>query len=145
MNLISRDTDYALRALLFMAKAEGELFSVRQLSRRLGVPYAFLRRILQQLAKGGMLISARGSQGGFMLKKNLGEITIFAVAKIFQGNINMVNCILKGKPCPQIRLCPLRKRLKKIEKEVIATLKQASILSLLKEGGKNGRKKYSPA
>ena len=138
MNLIGRDTDYALRALLFITRNGIKNINVRYLSQKLNLPYYFLRRIFQKLAKEKLFISYRGRGGGFKVNVLLKRITVLEVAEIFQGKISFVNCFLRGKICPQIRTCQLRFRLKQIEKDIIGVLGKETIGSLLKSGGKNG-------
>ena len=55
MKLITRDTDYAVRALVFIAKQKEEIVSVRDLVEKLKIPKPFLRKILQLLNKKGLL------------------------------------------------------------------------------------------
>ena len=59
MKLITRDTDYAVRALIFIIKQKKEVISVNKLINNLKLPRPFLRKILQVLNKKGILNSAK--------------------------------------------------------------------------------------
>ena len=67
MKLITRDTDYAIRAITYMAKHKESRVSVKELVKNLKVPRPFLRKILQVLDKKGLLRSYKGKGGGFLL------------------------------------------------------------------------------
>ena len=64
MKLITRDTDYALRALIRIAVSGKQVVSVSELVNELAIPRAFLRKVLQKLTKHSVLISVKGNQGG---------------------------------------------------------------------------------
>ena len=74
MNFISRDTDYAVRALVYMAvvsKKKNSVITVDEIARKEDLPERFLRRILQRLAKNKILSSYKGKQGGFSFLKSI--------------------------------------------------------------------------
>ena len=56
MTLITKDTDYAIRSLVFLAKNQGEPASVAEISKALNISYTFLRKIMQALNKKGLTI-----------------------------------------------------------------------------------------
>ena len=132
MKLITRDTDYAVRALCCIAEQKQELISADQLVKSLEMPRPFLRKILQTLNKEGLLNSSKGKDGGFALAVSPGEITLTDVMKIFQGSIRLNECKFKKSDCPHINDCLLKKKIDEIEKEVIAKLKAITISSILK-------------
>ena len=85
MKLITRDTDYAVRAVCFITKQKGKLVSASQLVDELKVPYSFLRKQLQLLNKKGILKSYKGKGGGFQLGVPAGKIYLTDLIKVFQG------------------------------------------------------------
>ncbi len=135
MKLITRDTDYALRALCFIAKRKKEMFSVAELSRELNVPRPFLRKILQLLNIKGILNSTRGQGGGFLLGKKPTKISLTDIMRTFQGKLRLNECSLNKLICPNQKGCILRKKIAKIESYVLKELGSISIASLLKNKG----------
>ncbi|MCX5695471.1 MAG: Rrf2 family transcriptional regulator [Candidatus Omnitrophica bacterium] len=131
MKLITRNTDYALRAVCFMAKHKGKVVSVAELTRKLRVPRPFLRKILQSLNRSGILKSLRGQGGGFILAKDATQIFLMDIMRIFQGKLRLNDCLLKKLICPNKRSCPLRKKIAKIESYVLKELSAINIASLL--------------
>lgn len=133
MKLITRNTDYAIRALCCIAEQKQEVISADRLVKSLDMPRPFLRKILQTLNKEGLLSSSRGKDGGFALALSPGEITLTDVMKIFQGPVRLNECKFKKSDCPYISDCLLKKKIDEIEKEVIAKLKAITIESIIKK------------
>ena len=131
MKLITRNTDYAIRALYCIAEQKQEIISADQLVKSLDMPRPFLRKILQTLNKEGLLNSHKGKGGGFALAVPPEKITLASVMKIFQGPLKLNECTFKKKVCPNIKDCPLKKKIDEIEKEVILRLKAINLESLL--------------
>jgi len=130
--MITRDTDYAIRALGCIAGSDKSAFSVRDLTKQLGIPRPFLRKLLQVLTKKGFLKSYKGKGGGFVLVKDPKKITVFDLVQIFQGPFQLSEHIIKKEVCPNIKTCKLKRHLDKIEKHVIKQLKEFSISDFLK-------------
>ena len=132
MKLITRDTDYALRAICFIVKQKNKIVAVGELVKELKIPRPFLRKILQVLNKKGILVSYKGKGGGFSLAKPAEKIYLSDLMRIFQGRFQLNECLFKKVLCPNIRKCPLRKKMDKIEGYVIRELKPITIASLLR-------------
>ena len=132
MKLITRDTDYAIRAICFMAENKKEVTSVSELAQKLKMPRPFLRKILQILNKKEVLISFKGKSGGFKLKRKPKEIFITDLIEVFQGQLKLNECIFKKKICPSVDRCILREKVGEIEQRVISELKFITIASLLR-------------
>ncbi len=131
MKLITRDTDYAVRALCFIAKNKQEIVSVSEMVDKLRIPRPFLRHLLQVLNKKGILYSHKGSGGGFRLAIPAGRIFLTDLIKIFQGSLKLNECLFKKKICPNKDTCILRGRINKIEKEAVSKLSSITIASLI--------------
>ena len=134
MKLITRDTDYAIRALCYIAKRKKSVLSVKELVRDLKIPQPFLRKILQHLNKSGLLKSYKGKGGGFELSQKPSMMFIFDIIRIFQGSLNCNEHIFKKSLCPHIKTCALKRKLDMIQKHIVSDLKSISIQSLIKEG-----------
>ena len=133
MKLITRDTDYAIRALMYMAKRPERVVSAKELVDELEIPRAFLRRLLQVLSRKKILRSLKGKGGGFLLNRPPGKIGVADVIKIFQGSTDIIDCMFKKALCPDVGRCPLRREIKKIEKGVQRGLSRITV-SLLVQG-----------
>lgn len=133
MKLITRYTDYAIRAVCFMAKQKGRVVSVPELVRATHVPRPFLRKLLQILNKKGILSSHKGKGGGFELKRRAEQIFLLEIMKILQGPVKISECLFKKTPCPNMQTCKLKKRLVNIEKFITSELKDVTMATLSKK------------
>lgn len=131
MKLITRNVDYAVRALCFIANHKQEKVSVTELVRDLKIPQPFLRKILQILNKNGLLKSYKGIGGGFKLALPPNRIFLVEVMEIFQGDVRLNECFFKKKICPNTKTCKLKKKIDVIERYVISELKDFTLASLL--------------
>ncbi|MFH1380782.1 MAG: Rrf2 family transcriptional regulator [Candidatus Omnitrophota bacterium] len=132
MKLITRDTDYAIRALVCIAGEKKNVVSVVGLSKKMNMPRAYLRKILQQLSKNKLLKSSKGKGGGFSLMCNPKKVTVFSLIEIFQGPFQLSEHVFKGKKCPKMKTCRLKKRLDEADKTLTQKLKAITLLSLMK-------------
>jgi Rrf2 family protein len=133
MKLLNRDTDYAVKALLYISKKNPERISVSELVKELNIPKPFLRKTLQTLNREGVLNSFKGKGGGFVLAMPPEEILLTRLIDIFQKPVKLAECIFKKKICSDIGTCPLKKRIDALEQHVISELESITIESLLKE------------
>lgn len=131
MKLITRDTDYATRALCFIARNKNKIISAGDLVKGLKMPRPFLRKILQILHKKGILESFKGQGGGFILALPADKIFLADLLRIFQGPLKLNECIFKKRICPDRSICALRHKIDIIERDVLSKLKSITIASLL--------------
>lgn len=130
MKLLTKHSDYAVRALLFLAKNQG-FFSCRQIATKQGIPYQFLRRIMQQLIASGLVTSRGGGQGGVKLARKPESVSVVDVIKIFQGNVQFSQCMFRRKLCAQRAACVLRREINRIEKIVDNEFRNVTLAKLL--------------
>jgi len=130
MKLVTRNTDYALRALCYMSKHK-DLVSVDEFVKKLSVPRPFMRKILQELNKERILESYKGQGGGFKLRKPAEKIYVIEIMRIFQGNVGLNGCFLKKDICPNKGKCVLRKKIHAIEESVFKQLREINIAALI--------------
>lgn len=98
--LLTKKSEYALLSLISIAKSDSPK-NVDVLSRELNIPKSFLAKIMQNLAKNNIVQSHRGVNGGFVLKKPYGDITILEITTVAEERIPTVfEC------SPSITSCP---------------------------------------
>ncbi|HEX8947629.1 MAG TPA: Rrf2 family transcriptional regulator [Dissulfurispiraceae bacterium] len=102
---ITRETDYAVRCVLFLAGREDEVSMIDGISKGMCVPKSFLAKILQKLTRAGIVKSYRGVKGGFQLAKKPGEISLLDVIEAIQGPVVMNVCALDDKLCQFSKTC----------------------------------------
>lgn len=130
MNIITRDTDYSIKILLYIIN-KGTTATVSELEKALTIPKAFLRKITQTLAKNNVLISSKGKNGGFRFPGKPEDIKLFDIVEIFQGDFKITTCMFKKKICPDTNCCALRKNLLYIQNKIADELKSITLKKLL--------------
>lgn len=135
MKLITKNTDYAIKALCYMAKHNSHVITVKEMVNKLRIPRAYLRRILQILHKRGFLKAYKGKGGGFILNRKPGEIHVKSLITVFQGRVKLSECIFKKRICPDIKTCQLKKKIAEIESYLIAKLESITIANLVNKKG----------
>jgi Rrf2 family protein len=133
MRLITKNTDYAIRALLSLASTPGGVRSAKEISREQGIPYQFLRRILNALIAAKMVTAREGVKGGYSLAGAAAKIKITDVICIFQGEVRLSECLFRSRPCANRATCVLRRQIVRIEGMVQREFQGLTIGGLLKE------------
>ena len=131
MKLITRDTDYSIRALTYIARNKDRIVSITELVKELDIPRPFLRKILQLLSTSGVLISYKGKNGGFELVIKPENLRLLDLIEIFQGKFVLNECLFKKKICPDQVSCKLRAQLDSLEELVENKIKEITLASLL--------------
>jgi Rrf2 family protein len=136
MEFIKRNTDYALRALVYLAQKEpGEIVYVRTIAEQEQVSEDFLRKILQVLANAGIVDSHRGPRGGFSLAKEAADISVLDVMEALQGPVAINRCFLGKDKCPNYGECDLRNRLVGVQETIVRFLGDIDLAQLLSAEG----------
>jgi len=131
MKLMTRDTDYAIRAMCFIAQKKEKIISVSELFEKTRIPRPFLRKILQILNNKGLLKSYKGKGGGFQLNNISREISLLDLIEAFQGPFELNKHIFKNKLCMHVKKCKLKKKIDNIEKKVKEELRKITLASLI--------------
>ena len=129
--LISRTSQYAIQALIYIAlKEAGTPILSREVAEQLGVPAAYLAKIMQTLCKGGLLTSFRGRLGGFSLREPPENIDLMRILLITEGQEFSKDCVLGLKICSEETACPMHERWKPIKTEILSMLKEQNLANL---------------
>ena len=92
--MLSKKTQYAFKALTFMAerKKEGPVL-IAEISKRKKIPLKFLENILLELKKAGLLDSKKGKGGGYFFKVEPADIRLAQVMRLIEGPIALLPCV----------------------------------------------------
>jgi Rrf2 family protein len=127
MQILTRETDYAVRALAHVAAAPSGITTAIAISRKERLPWLFLRRVMQRLAAEGLLRSQKGRSGGFRLARPASRINLVDVVRVFQGPLEMSDCLVRGLPCCNRPSCPIRRKLRDAEARLRRELSSITI------------------
>lgn len=116
--MLSRKTDYALRAITYLTTQNGKKLSTRHIAEKLNIPYKFLTQIFLDLVRKGILASERGSKGGVMIKKPIEEISLLDIVEAVEGPFYLHQCLADYEGnCFFEKHCPIKEALSDIEEK----------------------------
>ncbi len=130
--MISQTAEYALRAVVWLASASDAPHGTPEIARVSQVPAGYLAKVLQKLARAGLVTSAPGRGGGFRIARPPAEISVLDV-------VNAVDPIRRIHSCPLgltshgTTLCPLHRRLDMAAEAMEIAFAGSSIEDLLRE------------
>ena len=105
---ITRQADYALRAVIFLSRLEeNERAATSLIAKDQKIPPSFLAKIISQLAVAGLIHTSRGARGGVSLAKPSYEISVLDVVEAIDGPIILNACTVSSSSCPLLDSCPL--------------------------------------
>lgn len=133
--LITRASEYAILSLIVLSKASSPLDS-ETLSRELSISKSFLAKILQTLAKGEILQSYKGANGGFILKQNPRDISMLDVMLCVEGKAPAVfDCSPAMENCPSDKadICSIWPFLNKLQGKIDSFLANLTLADILEE------------
>ncbi len=106
MLVINRETDYAARIVLFLARRPpGTRTTAQEVARQCQVPRAIVRRVVTRLGGAGILTSARGVGGGISLARPPAEISLLDVVEAMEGPPILNLCVRDPEVCPLMEQC----------------------------------------
>jgi Rrf2 family transcriptional regulator, iron-sulfur cluster assembly transcription factor len=138
---ITRSGEYGLRGLVFLAKQPPEKVTlVSEVSRKQNIPETFLAKIFQRLSKAGVLLSVRGANGGFRLRKPAYEITMREIIEALEGPIALNRCLLRKGECEVEKICPLHPVWEEVQQRFLEILDRTTMEDLANRKTRNGKK-----
>ena len=103
---ISMAGKYAIRAMMYLASLPaGEIIQISELSGKWDIPEKFLRKIIPQLAKAGIIYSRRGTGGGIVLSRPSREISFLEVVEAVEGKVFLNKCLMSPDLCERSPWC----------------------------------------
>jgi Rrf2 family protein len=131
---ITRQADYAVRAVLYLAQLEpGERVSTAEVSREQKIPISFLAKIVAQLATAGVLRTTRGSHGGIWLARPAETLSLLEVVEAIDGPLALNACVLDPEACELSDDCAVRAVWCEAQADLARRLAQATFGQLARQ------------
>lgn len=132
MKLLTKSSDYAIRALAALSGGRYKFLTAREIAAQEKIPYQFLRRILQTLIKHKLVTSREGLNGGFRINMKPADISVADIIRIFQGDVRLTECMFRKKICPNRPDCILRREIMRIARITEKEFEKITFAKLLK-------------
>lgn len=130
---LTRQTNYAVRMLMYCAADSENLSRIPDIAKAYSVSELFLFKILQPLAKAGIMETVRGRNGGVRLARPANEITLLDVVKTTEDNFAMAECFENdASECPLVDSCGLNSALRRALNAFFEVLSEYTIDDLVK-------------
>lgn len=125
---LSKKADYGLIAVKHLA-AHGAVgsCSAADIAAACSVSGTLMAKVLQKLAKGGLVVSRHGSGGGYQLARNPKQISAFEVINAIDGPLTITSCVTTHGECGQATTCTVRDPLRRVNDSILEILKGVTI------------------
>lgn len=128
---ITRQADYAVRAVLHLARNGEARTATSTIAEEQRIPPSFLAKIVSQLSIAGLLHTSRGARGGVTLARTPKEITLLEVIEAIDGPIQLNECVGETGACSFDTDCPLRPVWCEAQVELVKRLKDANFADMV--------------
>jgi Rrf2 family protein len=126
---LSKKADYGLIALKHLAQHSDDSVSAREIAAQYRIPAELLAKILQRLARKGLVLSQQGTHGGYVLARDPSKISIVDVIEALDGPIGITPCE-RGSTCEQLDRCTVKDPLNVVRAKMVRILGDTSIYEL---------------
>ena len=131
---LTRQTNYAIRILMYCAANDGRLSRIPEIAAAYSVSELFLFKILQPLVEAKLVETVRGRHGGVRLGRPAADITLFDVVRVTEESFAMAECFENDSAdCPLIDSCNLNAALRKALGAFFEVLESYTIADLVKD------------
>jgi len=126
---LSKRSDYALIAMRHLA-LEDTSVSARELAERFDIPVELLAKVLQKLARAGLLISHQGIRGGYVLARPAQQVSVADIIVAIDGPLTVTACSDQDRTCDQYSKCNVRDPLWRLKDRIVAALAGCTLAEL---------------
>jgi Rrf2 family protein len=133
---INRQTDYAVRVVLALAKrGETARSSSAEIQQEMQIPKSFMGRIVAQLAQAGLVLTFPGRDGGLSLPRDPASISLREVVEVFEGPFYLSECLATGRDadCPFSAYCPVRSKWGRVQAAMVREMNAINFRELAEE------------
>lgn len=128
---LTRQSDYGVRAVLHLACLPfGEVVQTKEIAAREEIPAKYLPSIIRTLARGGLIRTLRGNQGGVTLARPPEEISLLEVIEAVEGPISLVPCMRGPRQCIHEDDCTFKPVCEKVQRTMMGQLDNTTFADL---------------
>lgn len=128
---LSKKTDYGLLALNYLAaEAPAGVASARVIAEKYEIPVELLAKVLQQMARVGLVAAQKGAHGGYKLGRAASTITLADIVEAIDGPLAITACGRNDDPCDQYGSCTVRDPLWKVRDRILTVLQTTTLAEM---------------
>jgi FeS assembly SUF system regulator len=126
---LSKKADYALMAMKHLARKSDSAASTsaREIAEQYDIPIELMAKVLQRLARSGLLTSHQGTRGGYTLSRTTASISVADIIQAIDGPLTVTACSTDDEQCEQFLKCNVRDPLWRIKDRILASLAECSL------------------
>jgi len=128
---ISKMADYGTIVLTTMAREPGRTQSVAEIGLITGLPVPSVSKILKIFVSAGLVLSLRGSKGGYKLSRPPEEISTAQILKAIDGPIGMTECTVHPGLCTHENGCQVRANWQMVSRAMLQVLEQITLNQMI--------------
>ncbi len=136
--MLTQAVGYAAAALGYVAAAQGRTVLVREMAEACEIPGPYLAKIVNTLARQGLVLTQRGIGGGVILAKPAEQITLYDVCVALTDPIVQSRCMLGTAECSDERACPAHQFWAPHRTREVEFLKKTTVQSIADFESKKG-------
>ena len=128
---LSKKADYALIAMKHLTlRGDRGSSSAREIAALYDIPIELMAKVLQRLARNGLLTSHQGTRGGYTLSKPTASISVADIIQAIDGPLTVTACSTLDEQCEQFTKCNVRDPLWRIKDRILAALATCSLAEI---------------
>ncbi len=129
---LSKKADYALMAMKHLARKTdaSASTSAREIAEQYDIPIELMAKVLQRLARSGLLTSHQGTRGGYTLAKTAPAISVADIIQAIDGPLTVTACSTDDEQCEQFDKCNVRDPLWRIKDRILTALSTCSLAEI---------------
>lgn len=124
-------SQYGLRAMIYLAKSKNEPSSLKEISKKEGIPFDYLEKIIAKLKRAGFLKAKKGVQGGYFLIQKPSKIKVGGIIRALEEETPLVKCLKYF--CPKAKKCLAKNFWKKLNRTINSALNSMTLADLVKD------------
>lgn len=124
---LTRRGDYAVRAMLTLARPGTEQLTSSALVEATAIPASFLPQVMGDLVRAGLVENRRGRNGGYRLGRAPESISLLAVVEAVEGDGRRRTCVMRGGPCRRDGACDVHDAFYRAQEATFGTLAGVSL------------------
>jgi len=131
---LSKKADYALIAMKHLAiRSDAVSASAREIAEQYDIPIELMAKVLQRLARRGLVTSHQGTRGGYRLARAASVISVADIIQAIDGPLTVTACSTDAENCDQYAKCSVRDPLWRIRERILSALATCSLQEVCSE------------